>query len=136
MRVPDFSLPAHNGWGQRLAEMKGQALVLIWLDDCDRCEERLAPYQLLAEGLQQDGLNSWFIWTPDGDDRPPRMRLPVLIADKKWRTGWQFADRPAIMLINADGVLEQLLLGDLSDNFSRLEILLPQWLANMSRLNR
>lgn len=134
MSVPDFSLPASNGWGQRLAERKGEAVMLIWLDDCDRCEELLAPYQLLAEGLLQDGLHTWFIWTPDGDDQPPQMRLPVLVADQKWRSGWQFATRPAIMLIDADGVLDQLILGDLEDNFSRLEKQLPQWLKTTKRL--
>ena len=133
-QLPDFTLPAVNGWGQRLAEVKGTALMLVWLDDCDRCEEMLAPYQLLAEGLQRDGLTTWFIWTPDDEQRPPAMRLPVLIADPKWRTGWRFDSRPAVMLVNADGVLEHLVLGDLDDNFAKVEALLSRWLASAERI--
>jgi len=133
--VPDFSLPAANGWGQRLAEVKGQAVMLLWLDDCDQCDEGLVQYQLLAEGLKSEGLVTWFIWTPDDDDRPPRMRLPVLVADPHWRTGWGFEPRPAIMLIKPDGVLEHLLLGDLNDDFEATEALLTRWLAQQQKLN-
>ena len=132
--VPDFSLPAANGWGQRLAEVKGQAVMLIWLDDCDQCDEQLVKYQLMAEGLQAEGLVTWFIWTPDGDDKVPDMRLPVLVADPYWKTAWQFESRPAIMLINGEGVLEHLMLGDLDDNFSSTNELLPSWLAQQQRL--
>lgn len=132
--VPDFSLPAVNGWGQRLAEVKGQAVMLIWLDDCDQCEEQLAQYQLMAEGLQAEGLVTWFIWIPDDDDKPPYMRLPVLVADPYWKTAWQFESRPAVMLVNADGVLEHLILGDLDDNFIRTEQLLTTWLMQQQRL--
>lgn len=132
--VPDFSMPAANGWGQRLAEVKGQAVMLIWLDDCDQCEEQLAQYQLMAEGLQAEGLITWFIWTPDDDDKPPHMRLPVLIADPYWKTAWQFESRPAIMLVNGEGVLEHLILGDLDDNFATTDALLPTWLAGQQRL--
>ena len=132
--VPDFSLPATNGWGQRLAEVKGQAVMLVWLDDCDRCEERLAKHQLMAEGLISEGLVSWFIWTPADDDQPPKMRLPVLVADPYWHTGWQFSSRPAVMLINADGVLDHLILGELDETLERTEVVLQQWLPQQQRL--
>lgn len=127
--LPDFSLPAVNGFGQRLAEQRGQAVMLIWLGDCDACHEQLAAYQLLAEGRVNEGLVSWFVWTPAAGQQPPNMRLPVLISQPRWRTGWAFEPRPAVMLINADGVLDHLILGDLDDNYSRVEQRLSRWLT-------
>lgn len=109
--------------------------MLIWLDGCDRCEERLAQYQLMAEGLQTDGLVTWFIWSPDDDDQPPTMRLPVLIADDYWRTGWKFNTLPAVMLINADGILDHLILGNLDETLDKTEPVLLRWLDQQQRLN-
>lgn len=128
MAVDDFSLPAVKGWGQRLAEVHGKPVMLIWLDSCDRCEEKLAKYQLLAESLVSDGLVTWFIWSAEDDNRPPRMRLPVLISDKHWATGWRFESRPAVMLISPEGILDHLLLGDLEDRFDQSEIIISRWL--------
>lgn len=128
--VGDFSLPAANGgWGQRLAEQHGKPVMLIWTDRCNRCEEELARYQLLAESYAIDGLVSWIIWAPDGDDQPPKMRLPVLRNSGYWQTGWQFEPRPAVMLINADGVLDQLFTGDLQRRYSDVEKALPLWIT-------
>ena len=53
--VPDFTLPATNGFGQRLEEARGSYLMLIWLGDCNECSERLVRYQLLAESLEIEG---------------------------------------------------------------------------------
>ena len=92
--VPDFTLPATNGFGQRLEEARGSYLMLIWLGDCDECSERLVRYQLLAESLEIEGLKGWFVWTPKGKRQPPNMRIPVLKYQPKWRQGWMFEERP------------------------------------------
>lgn len=127
--VPDFTMAATNGFGQRLREARGSFLMVIWLGRCDECSERLVRYQLLAESLSMDGLKGWFVWTPKGNDQPPKMRLPVLKFDPYWEQSWVFEDRPAIMLINADGRLDHLITGDLNDNYRETEQVLMRWMA-------
>ena len=127
--VPDFTMLATNGFGQRLQEARGSFLMLIWLGNCNECSERLVRYQLLAESLSMDGLKGWFVWTPRRGDEPPNMRLPVLKFDPYWQQGWVFEDRPAIMLINADGRLDHLITGDLNDNYRETEQVLMRWMA-------
>ena len=41
-KLNDFSWPSafNNLPGQRLAEQIGHPVMLIWTDDCDRCEEQ------------------------------------------------------------------------------------------------
>lgn len=130
-KLNDFSWPSafNNQPGQRLAEQIGHPVMLIWTDDCDRCEEQLVRYQNLALGYQGKGLVSWVVWTPDGQDLPPTMRIPVLQADPYWRTGWQFESRPAVMLINAAGELDKLIIGRLTDNYRETEKTLADWMA-------
>ena len=129
-RVDDFSMPsAIGGWGQRLSEQRGKPVMLVWLDRCNQCEEELVRYQLLAESYALDHLVAWFIWVPRKNDQPPKMRLPVLLNDRKWSQSWGFNPRPAIMLINNDGVLDYLMLGDLSAHYDETEKTLAQWMA-------
>ena len=133
-KVPDFSLPSANGgWGQRLSEQKGQPLMVIWTDRCNRCEEELARYQLLAESHALDGLVSWIVWTPYKSDRPPLMRLPVLENNEKWRTGWDFNPKPAVMLIDADGTLRHLFTGNLQRQYDQVENLMAGWVSTQKR---
>ena len=127
--VPDFTLPAVNGFGQRLAEARGAPLMIVWLGRCDECSETLVRYQLLAESLAMDGLKGWFVWTPEGKDQPPKMRLPVLKYEPRWNQGWQFEGRPAVLLIDPDGELDPLLTGDLDDNYPETEKVLMRWLS-------
>jgi hypothetical protein len=127
--VPDFTMPATNGFGQRLQEARGSYLMLIWLGNCDECSERLVRYQLLAESLEIEGLKGWFVWTPKGKRQPPNMRLPVLKYEEQWRQSWTFSDRPAVMLINADGRLDHLLTGDLRDNYQETEQVVMRWMS-------
>ena len=81
--VDDFSWPSavQGQPGQRLAEQRGYPVMLIWTDDCHRCEERLARYQLLAQSYRHQGLVTWVIWTPQKNKQPPVIKLPVLEAD-------------------------------------------------------
>ncbi len=103
--------------------------MLIWLGDCDECSERLVRYQLLAESLEIEGLKGWFVWTPKGKRQPPNMRIPVLKYQPKWRQGWMFEERPAVMLINADGRLDHLITGDLDDNYQETEQVVMRWMS-------
>jgi len=133
-KVDDFSLPSANGgWGQRLAEQKGLPVMLIWTDYCDGCEERLSAYQLLAESHAIDGLVSWVIWTPKGNAEAPRMRLPVLSNNGRLKTAWQLEPKPAVMLINRDGVLDHLFTGSLSRRYDDVESVMAGWLAAQSQ---
>ncbi len=128
--VDDFSMPsAVGGWGQRLAEQRGKPVMLIWLDRCDQCQEELVRYQLLAESYALDQLVAWFLWVPHKNDVPPKMRLPVLLNDQYWSQSWGFNPRPAIMLINKDGVLDHLILGELSGHYDETEKTLTQWMT-------
>jgi len=127
--VADFSLPsALNDRGQRLAEQKGQRVMLIRTGRCNQCEELLASYQLLAESHAHEGLVSWVIWTPHGRDQPPQLRIPVLTDDARWHTGWQPEPLPAVMLIGADGVLDYLISGNLKRHYPETEQTLLRWM--------
>ncbi|MAD43953.1 MAG: hypothetical protein CMH98_03005 [Oceanospirillaceae bacterium] len=129
--VDDFSWPSavQGQPGQRLAEQRGYPVMLIWTDDCHRCEERLARYQLLAQSYRHQGLVTWVIWTPQKNKQPPVIKLPVLEADPHWKTGWQLETTPAVMMINGDGRLDHLLTGGLADNYRATEKLLSVWLS-------
>jgi len=127
--VPDFTMPATNGFGQRLEEARGSFLMVVWLGRCDGCSETLVRYQLLAESLAIEGLKGWFVWTPSGKSVPPNMRLPVLRYEEKWRQSWQFEERPAVMLINADGRLDHLITGDLKENYQETEQVVMRWMS-------
>ncbi|UXD87426.1 peroxiredoxin family protein [Thalassolituus hydrocarboniclasticus] len=128
--VDDFSMPsAIGGWGQRLAEQRGKPVMLVWLDRCNQCQEELVRYQLLAESYALDQLVAWFIWAPHKNDVPPKMRLPVLLNDQYWTQSWGFNPRPAVMLINNDGVLDHLILGDLTGHYAETEQTLARWMA-------
>lgn len=131
--VADFSLPAAStGWGQRLAEQRGQPVMLILSGRCDRCEERLAAYQLLAESHAADGLVSWILWPPKGRDEAPQMRIPVLINDAASAAARQFGNGPAVVLINRDGVLDQLISGNLNSHYDDTRQQLSRWLQTLS----
>ncbi len=131
--VADFSLPAATvGWGQRLAEQRGQPVMLILSGRCDRCEERLAAYQLLAESHAADGLVSWILWPPKGRDKAPQMRIPVLRNDAVSAAARQFGSGPAVALINRDGVLDQLIIGNLNSHYDDTRQQLSRWLQALS----
>ena len=127
--LPDFTMPAVNGFGQRLAEARGAPLMLIWLGRCDECSETLVRYQLLAESLQMDGLKAWFVWVPHGDDQPPKMRLPVLKYEAHWQQSWLFDGGPAVMLVDPDGQMDHLITGSLDENYEETEQVLMRWLS-------
>ncbi len=57
------------------------------------------------------------------------MRIPVLKYEPKWRQGWVFDERPAVMLINADGRLDHLITGDLNDNYQETERVVMRWMS-------
>ena len=130
-KVDDFTMLSVNGFGQRLTEVRGQPLMLIWLDRCNACSETLARYQLLAESLEIDGLLGWFVWVPEGDDEPPKMRLPVLRYEAKWQQSWLFEPRPAVMLISPDGVLDHLIIGDLDESYGEVEATMMRWISDV-----
>ena len=106
---PDFTLPsAYADFGQRLAEQRGKPVMLVLPGRCDRCDQELAPFQLLSAGFALDELVTWVIWTPVRKDQPPRIHLPVLRRTAGWAdNAWQ--EKPTVLLINRDGVLDHVI---------------------------
>lgn len=127
---PNFTLPsAYVGYAQQLKEQHGKPVMLVVLDRCDRCEKKLLRFQHLNISYAIDGLETWVIWQSHKKDQPPHISLPVLQADSRLQSGWQTPEkRPAIYLINRDGVLEHTLYGSLKSLQRQLEPLLAQWL--------
>lgn len=126
--VPDFVMLSENGAPQRLSEQIGKPVMLIWLDDCDECSERLIDWIYLAESRALDNLVTWFIWQPSGDDQAPWSSLPVLRYKANHEEAWLFQTVPAIMLISPNGVLDHLFLDEIDDNKNEVAEVLENWL--------
>ena len=87
-------------------------------------------YQILAESQEIEGLKGWFVWSSENpENKPPKMRLPMLMFSPELTNAWQFEKKPAVMLINQDGYLDHLILGDLAENYPEVETTLMRWLS-------
>lgn len=128
--VPDFVMLSENGAPQRLSEQVGKPVMLIWLDDCDACAERLIDWQYLAESMAVDELVTWFIWQPKESYKSPWARLPVLRYEADNKEAWLFDPTPAVMLISPNGVLDHLFLYELDERKADVENVLKKWLKN------
>ena len=130
-KVPDFTLPANKGLAQSLHEATGSPVMLIWLGECYDCPESIVRYQILAESQKIEGLKGWFVWSSENpDNKPPKMRLPMLMFSPELNNAWLFEERPAVMLISPDGHLDHLILGDLAENYQEVETTLMRWLSD------
>lgn len=128
--VPDFVMPATNGAPQRLSEQIGSPILLVWLNDCDACEEEQIAWQYLAESMASEGLVSWFVWREQEGDRPPRFRLPVLKYEASNDQAWWFEPSPSVMFINPAGQLDYLYIDDVDARRTEIANELKQWLHN------
>ncbi len=129
-KVPDFTMPAQKGLAQSLREAVGYPVMLIWLGECYDCPESIVRYQILAESQKIEGLKGWFVWSSENpENKPPKMRLPMLMFSPELTNAWQFEKKPAVMLINQDGYLDHLILGDLAENYPEVETTLMRWLS-------
>ncbi len=127
---PNFTLPsAYVGYAQQLSEQYGKPVMIVVLDRCNRCEKKLLDFQHLHTINALDGLVTWVVWTPYKDDQPPHIPLPVLQSDSRLQVGWQMPKkRPALFLINRDGVLDHALYGSLRSLRRQAKPLLAQWM--------
>jgi hypothetical protein len=128
--VPDFVMLSENGAPQRLSEQVGKPVMLIWLDDCNACSERLIEWQYLAESRAVEGLVTWFIWQPKDNFKAPWARLPVLSYRANNKDAWLFSRTPAVMLISPDGVLDHLFIIRLDERRAEVAGVLNEWLKN------
>lgn len=128
--VPDFVMLSENGSPQRLSEQIGKPVMLIWLNDCNACAERLIEWQYLAESRAVDELVTWFIWQPQENHKAPWARLPVLRYSAENKEAWLFQPAPAVMLISPDGVLDHLFLYGLDERKPEVAGVLNSWLKN------
>ena len=129
-QVPDFVMFSENGAPQRLSEQIGKPVMLIWLDDCDACKERLIEWQYLAESRAVDELVTWFIWQSKENYKAPWARLPVLRYSADNKEAWLFQPAPAVMLISPDGILDHLFLYRLEERKTDVADVLNTWLEN------
>ena len=128
--VPDFVMLSENGAPQRLSEQIGKPVMLIWLNDCNACAERLIEWQYLAESRAVDELVTWFIWQPQKNYEAPWARLPVLRYSADNKEAWLFQPTPAVMLISPDGVLDHLFLYRLDERKAEVAGVMNSWLKN------
>jgi hypothetical protein len=128
--VPDFVMLSENGAPQRLSEQAGKPVMLIWLDDCDACAERLIEWQYLSESRAVDDLVTWFIWQSKEGYKAPWARLPVLRYSPDNKDAWLFKPSPAVMLISPDGKLDHLFLYRLDERRAEVSGVLNDWLKN------
>lgn len=128
--VPDFVMPATNGAPQRLSEQIGHPIMLVWLNDCDACEEEQIAWQYLAESLSVEGLVAWFVWREEKGDRPPKLRLPVLKYEASNNQAWWFEPSPAVMFIAPGGRLDHLYIDNVDARRTEIADELKQWLHN------
>lgn len=128
--VPDFTMRSVSGFGQSLAQARGFPVMLVWVGDCNACDEEIINYQILAESMAIDSLKGWFIWEPNGNNEPPNMRIPVLKYDVQSPLAWRFETRPAVMLISPEGRLDHLITGNLEDIYKEVEFIILRWISN------
>ena len=130
-RVSDFVMPATKGSPQRLSEQVGHPVMLIWLNDCDGCEEELIDWQYLAEIMADEGLIAWFLWRKEASNKAPWSRLPVLEYNNNKQAWWfESNSNLAVMLINPEGVLDHLFIDDINAQKSEITHILKKWLHN------
>jgi hypothetical protein len=127
-KVPNFVMPGSNSSPERLSEKIGKPLMLIWLDDCDQCEEALIDWQYLAESWALEGLETLFIWRKKSDYSAPRSRLPVLEYEASNLDAWWFEPAPAVMLISPEGILDYLFIDNIDDRKLEVSNKLKHWL--------
>lgn len=125
-------MPAIKVSPQRLSEQVGQPVMLIWLGDCDACEEELISWQYFAETMAAEGLVTWFIWRKNSSNQAPWSRLPVLEYNNNNKQAWWLKSDAshAVMLINPDGVLDHLFTTDIQNQQSEITNILRKWLLN------
>ncbi len=128
--VPDFVMPSTNGAPQRLSEQIGQPVMLVWLNECNRCEEELIDWQYLAESWAVEGLRTWFLWRKQEGYVAPWSRLPVLEYQASNQSAWWFEPSPAVMLISPTGVLDYLFIDKVNDRKIEVARKLKLWLNN------
>lgn len=129
-KVPDFVMTSTNGAPQRLSEQIGRPLMLIWLSECDRCQEDLIDWQYLAESWAVEGLEAWVIWRKQENHVAPWSRLPVLEYQTSNRQAWWFEPSPAVMFISPDGILDYLFIDNVDERKVEVANELKQWLEN------
>jgi hypothetical protein len=129
-KVPDFVMPSTNGAPQRLSEQVGQPVMLIWLGECNRCEETLIDWQYLAESWAVEGLKTWVIWRKHENHVAPWSRLPVLEYQASNKQAWWFEPSPAVMFISPDGLLDYLFIDKVNERKVEVANKLKLWLEN------
>lgn len=128
--VPDFVMPSTNGAPQRLSEQVGKPVMLIWLDECDRCEEELIDWQYLAESWAVEGLETWVILQKHEKYSAPWSRLPVLEYQASNQDAWWFEPAPSVMFISPDGKLDYLFISKVEERKLEIANKLKVWLKN------
>jgi hypothetical protein len=129
-KVPDFVMPSSNGAPQRLSEQIGKPVMLIWLDECDQCEETLIDWQYLAESWEVEGLETWVVLRKHKKHVAPRSRLIVMEYEASNQEAWWFEPSPAVMFISPDGVLDYLFIDQVEDRKLEIANKLKLWLKN------
>ena len=129
-KVPDFVMPSTNGAPQRLSEQVGQPVMLIWLGECNRCQEALIDWQYLAESWAVEGLETWFVWRKQENFAAPWSRLPVLEYQASNQQAWWFEPAPAVMFISPEGMLDYLFIDKVDERKVEIANKLKLWLEN------
>lgn len=129
-KVADFSLPSLNGAPQRLSEQIGRPVMLIWLNECDACEEALEDWQYLAESWASEGLEAWVVFRKQETPINLDSRLPLLEYQLSNDQAWWFEPSPAVMFISPAGVLDYLYSDRIDERKVEIAIELKQWLEN------
>ncbi len=129
-KVPDFVMASSNGAPQRLSEQIGKPVLLIWLDECDRCEEGLIDWQYMAESWAFEGLKTWVVLRKHKKNAAPRSRLSVLEHEVSNQEAWWFEPAPAVMFISPDGVLDYLFIDKVEERKLEIANKLKLWLKN------
>lgn len=127
--VPDFTLPSANlELGQRLHEQRGKPVMLLVLNRCNQCQNKLLDFQLLASSYSVADLATWVIWQPYKKHLPPQLHIPVLNASAA-ESGWNYAvSQPTLLFIDREGVLVHQQSGSLKKITAVAEEFLLHWM--------
>lgn len=129
--VADITLPTWNGWGQRLMEWRGQAVIVIALPECQSCEQTLIRYQLHLESLQHQGLIALLVW-PHDTPPPNTFRLPVLRFQPDTSPAWLNQQKNSVIYLNTNSEVVRIDPLDLRRDYETWRINVRDWLVQQA----
>ena len=89
----------------------------------------LPQYKRLADGITDYTLRVMAIVdTNKSKANITASYLTPILGFEGWEEQWLSKDKPIVILVTADGIVDHAIKGDLEDIYNDVKVILPQWL--------